>query len=427
MLMGRPGGPFPTQAAVIGGLALVLAAVPARAQDANVTLGLPTTRLYGGVDYLLWRLQGAPLSVPLISTGPISSTHHGFLTSSDTTILYGAPFSPARGGNDTQNFAPFSGSRVTIGGWLDAAHSFALEGSGFLLQQRSAGYAIHSNQDGVPIIDIPVYNTIPYTPGGGRPGGLPPNEDGLPASLPSDPDRFDGNAGVFAGGVTVVNSLQLWGNGLTGVAVLYRTPRFELSGLAGLQYLNLSEAFGLMYHSNGVSGFYAGMSGIAFDSFKTTNHFFGGTVGARGTYSYGPWSAELTGRIGIGASREILSVDGGFASYNFQSIGYKAGSEGVFAQPANEGHFASTRLAFVPEAQFKLGYNVTPSIRLTVGYDVLYDSNVIRPGDQINRNIPKGQTFDQGVAPPSTTSPVPLFRSTGFLAQGLNIGVSFRF
>src|SRR5213078_4187467 len=64
---------------------------------------------YGGVEYLLWWVKPAPLSVPLVSTGPISTTHHGWLINSDATILYGAPRSPAQGGNDSQNFPVFSG------------------------------------------------------------------------------------------------------------------------------------------------------------------------------------------------------------------------------------------------------------------------------------------------------------------------------
>jgi hypothetical protein len=75
----------------------------------------------------------------------------------------------------------------------------------------------------------------------------------------------------------------------------------------------------------------------------------------------------------------------------------------------------------------KLGYDITPTIRVTIGYDFLYDSSVIRPTDQINRNIPKGQTFLQGGNTVSTTSPARLFRTTDFFAQGMNLGVTFRF
>lgn len=386
---------------------------------------LDSARFYGGAEYLAWWVGGAPLSVPLISTGPIDGTHHGFLVNSESQILYGAPFAPARGGNDVQEFQVASGTRLTLGVFLDDARRFALEGSGFMVQPRGAGYAIQADQNGLPIINIPLFNTVSYAPPG-RNGGGPPAEDGLPAALPVDLGRFDGNAGVFTGSVHITNTLQLWGADLTGVAKLYQSPSFELSGLAGFRVLGLSEAFGLVYQSVGVSGVYVGTSGRAFDSFKTTNRFYGATIGVRGRYSYGPFSAELTGRLGLGVSDEVLTVTGGFYSANYISP-YRSGPEGVFAQPANEGRSASTHFAVVPELQAKIGYDVTPWMRLSLGYDLLYDSNVIRPGDQINRNLPKGQTFNQGGVAPSTTSPTRLFRTTDFLAQGLTLGVAFRF
>ena len=65
------------------------------------------------------------------------------------------------------------------------------------------------------------------------------------------------------------------------------------------------------------------------------------------------------------------------------------------------------------------------SIAVTVGYDFLYDSNVIRPGDEINRNIPKGQTYQQDGTAPSLTSPARLFKTTDLFAQGVSIGLIF--
>jgi hypothetical protein len=414
---------------------LMLAACVARAQNIQPTPPTITldqaadaplgSRFYGGIEYLGWWVKGAPLSVPLVSTGPIATTHHGWLSSPDSTILYGAPFGVAKGGNDTQPFSVFSGGRLTLGYQLDESRRYAIEASGFALQNNTAGFAIQGDRSGEPIINIPVYNTTPYTPGG-RPGGLPPAEDGLPASLPSDPDRFDGNAGVFTGRVKITNSLQLWGASLTGVASLYRTPSWEVSGLAGFRFLRLAENFNLFYQSIGISGVYAGEYGTATDTFGTQNHFYGSLLGVRGRYSFGRMFVEASGSVAFGASNETLNVNGGFVSDNFQGL-VRSGPEGVFAQPANEGQFSSVHFAVVPEVALKIGYDITPSIRVTIGYDFLYDSSVIRPTDQIDRNIPKGQTFLQGGTTVSTTSPSKIFRTTDFYAQGMSVGVAFRF
>src|SRR5215472_2320912 len=96
-------------------------------------------RFYGGVEYLLWWVKGAPLSAPLVSTGP-AANDEGFLVNSDTTILYGAPFAPAKGGNDTQNFGGLSGSRLTLGYLIDEGQNLAAEARVFMLESGSAGF-----------------------------------------------------------------------------------------------------------------------------------------------------------------------------------------------------------------------------------------------------------------------------------------------
>ena len=385
----------------------------------------PDTRFYGGVEYLMWWLSDAPLPVPLVSTGTIVDTHHGWVSFPDTTILYGAQHYPAKGGNDRQKFEGFSGTRITMGYTLGEDRRFALEASGFALEQQSAGYSSYSDANGQPVINIPVYNTVSYTPGG-RPGGLPPAEDGLPASVYPDPHRVDGNVGIFMGGVTVKNSIQLWGTEAQGVISLCRTPAWELSGLVGFRYLDLAETFNLEYQSTGVTGHYKGESGAASDTFETRNQFYGGILGLRGRYSTGRLSVDLSGRVAFGVTSQMENVFGGFYSY-FTTGPYVTGPEGVFAQPANSGRTRSDIFSVVPDAQLKIGYAITPRLRATLGYDFLYFSSVLRPGNQLSHYVPKGQTFQQGGKNVSTTSPVRLSQASDFYAHGFTFGLDFRF
>ena len=382
----------------------------------------PLSRLYGGVEYMHWWVKDAPLSVPLVSTGP-EANKEGFLINSGTTILYGAPFSPAVGGNDKQSFPGFNGARLTVGYWLDDAQRYAVEASGFLLQSRTTTYQAQGDSSGSPGMRVPVFNTIPYAPGGGcDPDNpmvclVPQTEDGVPLSIPGD----------LTGGVKITNSLQLGEFDLTGVVPLYHDANWKISGLAGGTFLQLNEGFNLTANLAGLptSDLYAGQSGYSVDEFKTRNRFYGATLGLRGRYSYGPIFLEGTGRVSFGASQEVLTVNGGYADFGTM-FASTSGPYGIFAMPANEGKFTQVHFAVVPEVQLKVGYNITPSIALTIGYDFLYDSNVIRPGDQINRNVPKGQTFQQDGTTASLTSPARLFRTTDFYAQGISIGLVFR-
>ena len=74
---------------------------------------------------------------------------------------------------------------------------------------------------------------------------------------------------------------------------------------------------------------------------------------------------------------------------------------------------------------------MTDQLKAFVGYNFLYWSNVIRPGDQIDtvidvnrvpRFVPPGVIVpDAGVQRPAV-----LFRETDFWAQGINFGVQYR-
>src|SRR3954447_23435229 len=346
----------------------------------------PTPRVYVDVEYLHMWLKHAPLAVPLVSTGPIATTHHGLLgppeNGADSTVLYGAPFAPAKGGNSSQAFDGAPGTRLTAGYWLDDAKRFSIEGSGFWLASRSAGYSLRSDSQGNPIAGIPVHNSVTYLI-----GSMPifPGEDSLPFALPDDPARARAN-GIITGGVQINNTISLWGAQINGTGTVYRDSMFDVSAIGGFRHLTLEEGFGLVTDINGQTGPYTGESGVAFDSFKTSNRFYGANLGVRGRVTYGPWFAEISTQFAPGLSHQTISVNGGYTSVNF---GPSSGTEGVFAQPANEGRRSADRVAFVTESALKVGYAFNDRITITAGYQHLYYSNVVRPTEQIDRNVPK--------------------------------------
>ena len=247
----------------------------------------------------------------------------------------------------------------------------------------------------------------------------------MPYSLPASPLRARAD-GIITGGIKIANDIRLWGAELNGVISLNRKPSWELSGLVGLRYLDLAESLNLTTQIQGITGPYAGQYGEAKDRFSTHNRFFGGTLGLRGRYSSGRLSVDMGARVALGVSEEVQDVAGGYYSVNFAAP-YDTGAEGVFAQPANEGRTSSSRFAVVPEVQLKIGYALTPRLRVTLGYDFLYYSNVLRPSEQIDRNVPKGQTFRQASPVISTVTPARKFETTDFFAHGFSLGMELRF
>ncbi len=384
------------------------------------------SRFYGGIEYLHWWAKNAPLAVPLLGTGPDTATvGGGILNYPDAKVVYGAPFPTAAGGNDSQSLPGLSGGRLTLGYWLDDSRRYAVELQGIAFQSVTGTFTARGSGDS-PSMRIPLYNSVPYRMGGVGEVVLP-SEDGVPVSINGD----------LAGGVTFKNSLQLWGAQANGVASLYRGASWELSGVGGFRYLNLSEGFNLNLDIEGLADTpFASESGWASDQFRTRNRFYGATLGLRGRYMWGPLSLELTGLLSMGANNSTLDVAGYFQDFNTPLVtpvprvvaGQRPvaqGPNGVFAQPSNEGSSSGSRFALVPEVSIKLAYDITPAISLTIGYDFLYESSVLRPTDQIDRNFSKGLPFQQD--PNSTTGPTRRFKTTDFYAQGVSLGVVYRF
>ena len=82
-------------------------------------------------------------------------------------------------------------------------------------------------------------------------------------------------------------------------------------------------------------------------------------------------------------------------------------------------------------SKFVLGVNVMKSMRVFVGYELLGLGSVVRPGDQMDRNINTTQAGPgPGGAASTLTGPAsrtPLLNTSTFFAQGINVGVEFRY
>jgi len=98
---------------------------------------------------------------------------------------------------------------------------------------------------------------------------------------------------------------------------------------------------------------------------------------------------------------------------------------GFLALPTNIGTYHRSVFAFVPRINTKLGFNVLPHLRLHVGYDLMYISNVVRPGDQIDLAINTSQMLGGALAGPP--NPAFTFRDTDLWVQGLDAGAELRF
>ena len=80
----------------------------------------------------------------------------------------------------------------------------------------------------------------------------------------------------------------------------------------------------------------------------------------------------------------------------------------------------------VPETGLQLGYQVTPWLRATVGYTLIYWTHVARPGNQTDRTVnpalvPTDPLFGIGGGPARPA--LPAVRESDFWVQGVNFGL----
>ena len=89
----------------------------------------------------------------------------------------------------------------------------------------------------------------------------------------------------------------------------------------------------------------------------------------------------------------------------------------------------NNEFAYVPEGTFKIGYQWTQRVSTYIGYNALYISRLLRPGDQIDPFInpvflPVSQQFGGDFGP---VRPMNSFNKSDFWTQGVTFGLSIRY
>jgi hypothetical protein len=382
-----------------------------------------TRRFWVHGEYLLWWIKRGPLGTPLVTTDPSQGVAKGSggLANPTTEVVLGGH------GID---FGPFSGGRLSAGYYLGNGCGF--EASGFLLGQQDHAFSAASDRNGNPFLLRPIVNTDANNPNAG-----------IVISLPLSSALALGANAANTGAVLVNNPSQLWGADAVATAYAFDTGSTRLTGLLGFRYLDLRESTNIFTQiTDTAAGItFGGVRDtpgdmlIILDGFHMRNQFYGAELGVRGETRRGPLLLAADVHVALGDTQQAIGIQG-----STSRIGVAGGTAtlpgGWLALPSNSGTFHHDRFAAVPEINLNAGYDVRPWLRLSVGYDFLYWSSVVRPGDQIVPEAsagaktppPFGQVptfpgFGPGAAP---IPPVP-DHATGYWAQGLSFGVSFRF
>lgn len=357
-------------------------------------------------ELLMWWNRGTTVP-PLVTTS--STPALGIIGQGDTRVLLGGSFG--------ESF--HTGGRVGAGYWFGDTECRGVDGRLFWVSPTTASFATSTAQN--PLLARPFFNVNPTTD--------PTAGFGQSSEIVARP-------GVATGSVIATLKSTVWGAELNYRRYLYSNGaglRFDL--LAGYRYLDLreqlviTERFARTADSDPNIGVPAVFGTVA-DSFRTTNRFHGGQIGVAGTYQRGRWSVDPRATIAFGSVQQTADIYGG------QSLTFANGVTtntpgGLLAVPgANIGRFSRDKFAVVPEVGLNVGWQATDRLKLFVGYNFLYLSSALRPGDAVDprldaARVPNLLPAGTGV-PISPVRPMPQFNTSGYFIQGISFGVAYR-
>jgi hypothetical protein len=241
--------------------------------------------------------------------------------------------------------------------------------------------------------------------------------------------------GVATGNVVATLKSTVWGAEVNYRRYLMGSCQARLDLLVGYRYLDVSETLTITETFNRVPGSNLGIGvpaqmGLITDQFHTQNQFNGGQIGAAGTFQRGRWSLDGRSTIAFGTVYQTAEISG------LQVLAFPNGTVqgtpgGLLAVPgANIGRFSQTKFAVVPEIGVNIGYQVTQHMKVFVGYNFLYLSSAVRPGNVIDTNIDAARVpnlLPAGSGAPLTAiHPVPTLNTSGYFIQGISFGLVYK-
>jgi hypothetical protein len=345
--------------------------------------------------FLMW-ISGARFP-PMLTTGDVNNTVPGALDQPGTRVL--------RGG--TIDGGALSGLRLSVAKAFGEEGRGAFEVSGFWTDTRWVEFNRSSDTDGNPVLVRPFVNA--------RTGQEWADYRSYPTYMSGTTHE---DFGTQLGGI---EANVYWD-------LAPRVPAensFGFGIVAGARYFQLDEHYCTYDTSDDLPAAGSGLSFRYHDVFNTENAFVGGQVGAVAKWRMSRFAFDVTGKFLAGNNHQSVDINGWTRlSDAFGNVVFVDNS-GLFVQPSNVGSRSRDAFAVGGELGLKLGWRVTDWFRINVGYQFFLLSNVIRPGDQIDRVVQMQSLI--GTPQPSLGRPLVPFQQTTFYTQMLNFGFEFLF
>ena len=344
-----------------------------------------------GIEALFLWFNDSPAPVPLV-----------------TNTIVGLPNTQTYLGGQDLSTGSMPGFRITGAYALNS--NTGLEGNFFYIPERSTTKPVSSSgQVGSINLIVPYFDAVTNT------------ENGTEISL----------APQYSGSAQEELKSELLGAELNGTWPLAPTGAWKMDWLAGFRYLRLRDTYTFTTSSPYIPPFTPDIWNTT-DEFKATNNFYGAQVGIRARYDQGQFFANGSLKVALGAMVQDVDISGSLVTNDYTNYGpTQTFSGGYFALPTNIGSYSRTVFSVVPEVGLNIGYRITPQASIILGYSFMYASNVVRPGNQINRTVNTTQSTSYAEDPAARlvgpAQPSSQFNDSNFWAQGINVGLSYRF
>jgi hypothetical protein len=315
--------------------------------------------------------------------------------------ILGQPGTQTLLGNGDLGGAGQSGARITFGWWLDPSACRGVEANYFRLGRQTSSFS--ANSADIPILARPVFDS---------------GTNSEAAMLVAYP-------GILTGAINVTAATNL-----QGAEALFRRRVYEdcdarLDFLFGYRFAKLDESLNISQSSVWAApqgNIVTGTTKDLFDQFSTNNLFNGGEFGITYARQWNCWSLDTSMKLGLGnnhsevliAGQTVNTVPGG-GSATF--VG------GLLAQQTNIGTYTRDAFGFIPELTVTARRDLGCNLNLSVGYNLMYWTGTLRPGDQIDRQVSQFPPE----APMGTQRPSFDFQTRSFLVQGLQLGLEYQF
>lgn len=329
---------------------------------------------------------------PLATTGNIADRLPGAIGMPGTVVLSTKP-----------EPGPSSAFHTTVTYWVRDPEALSLTGTFFVMEQRTVNQTFNSDVNGNPLLARPYFDA------------------------PTRQEFADIRAfrNIFKGSMSDNFTTRVMGsdinlnwhssNNYDGAHVVF---------LIGGRWLQLQERYSSFDKLEDVRG--VALSATISDTFATYNNFYGGQVGAHWVYRLSRFQFDLSGKVAVGRTYQTIKVEGQTVVTNLTTTQAISDNFGLYSQPSNIGQYKSIHTSVLPEFEAKFSVDLTERLRFNVGYTFMWINNVVRPGDQMDRNI-NDQPLNAGRGAAPFVPPPPQFRQSNFYGHFLNVGLEFMF